>query len=309
VRTVYASPQRDLGRLTILLRTIDLFGFLLSQFKFKGFYHLIGLLSKLTPKDEHLMVVLNDNSRFLFCARDPYWMRLICSRYVYEAEIEQVLKKISTIDYAFLDCGSNLGYWAVKVTGRDLGQHSTVAIEPVPSSFKLLEENRKLNNNRFRTIQAAVYSDSGLDLPMAKVSGNTVANVGAHIAIETSSEDIIAFVQTITIEQIIRETGFNGRKLVVKLDVEGAEIPALEGSRSVLLGDLLVIYEDHGMDKKSTVSRYILDKGFVIFEVSNGITRKVDGIEQICKIKQNPRYGYNFFATRPSSSFYELLVG
>jgi hypothetical protein len=63
------------------------------------------------------------------------------------------------------------------------------------------------------------------------------------------------------------------------------------------------------MNENSVVSRYLLDLGFGIFWVSNGIVKKIDGIEQIFKIKRNRSHGYNFFAARPDSSFYKLLLG
>lgn len=306
MRSVYGSPKIEAIRLTLVCRAIDILGFLLKPFGYKGFYRSSSLLSQLLPSDQHLVVALNED-KFLFSTRDPYWLRLICSSFFYEIEIEQVLKKINTIDYAFLDCGSNLGYWAVKATGRDFGPHPTVAIEPVPQNFKLLEENKKINNARFHTIQAAIYSQSGLNVAMMTDPADSSSNVGAHIDIESSSKDAIAFVKTVTVEQIVSMAGFDGYKLVIKLDVEGAEIPALEGAGSVLLNDVLIMYEDHGKDKESITSRYLLDKGYAIFWMSNGTVKKVNGIEQIFKIKRDPKNGYNFFATLPDSSFYKLL--
>ncbi len=308
MRSVYGSPKIDAIRLTIVCRTIDMLGFLLKPFAYKGFYRSSGLLSKLLPGSHHLVVALN-NDKFLFSARDPYWLRLISSNFWYEIEIEQILRKIGAIDYAFLDCGSNLGYWAIKATGGDFGQHPTVAIEPVPQNFKLLEENRKLNNDRFRTIQAALYSKPDLNVSMIADPGDAISNVGAHIDIESSTKDAIAFVKTVTIEQVVTMAGFEGRKLVIKLDVEGAEVPALEGAGTTLSNDALIMYEDHGKDKESIISRYLLDKGFVIFWVSNGAIKKIDGIEQIIKIKNDPTDGYNFFATLPNSSFEKILSG
>lgn len=307
MRTVYASPKINIIRLTIVCRAIDLLGFLLKPFKYKGFYRSTRLLSKLLPGDQHNLVVSINDAKFLFHTRDPYWLRLACSNFWYEPEIEYVLRKINMVDYAFLDCGSNLGYWSVNVAGGEFGQHPTVAIEPILENFKILKKNKKLNNAQFHTIQAAIYSVSDLNVAMVTDPIDSISNVGAHIDIEASPNDAFALVKTVTIEQVVSMVGLDGHKLVIKLDVEGAEVSALEGAGSVLLNDVLIMYEDHGKDRQSVTSLYLLDRDFAIFWVSNGIVNKVDGIEQILKIKQDPKVGYNFFATRPDSSFYKSL--
>lgn len=77
----------------------------------------------------------------LFPALDAY----CCAQFieaVYEPEVYRFLAAVRDEPYAFVDGGANLGYWSVQVSGRVLGSHPCVAIEPLASTFRLLELNR-----------------------------------------------------------------------------------------------------------------------------------------------------------------------
>ena len=47
---------------------------------------------------------------------DTYWNKLFCQSYVYEPEIEKILKLFNALDYYFLDLGANHGYWSILVS-------------------------------------------------------------------------------------------------------------------------------------------------------------------------------------------------
>jgi hypothetical protein len=52
--------------------------------------------------------------------------------------------------------------------------------------------------------------------------------------------------------------------VVCKLDVEGAEIAAMEGATRAFFGDTVFIYEDHGKGVDCLPSQYLLDRGIEV---------------------------------------------
>jgi hypothetical protein len=94
--------------------------------------------------------------------------------------------------------------------------------------------------------------------------------------------------------------------VVVKLDVEGAEIPAVEGARKTLSErDVVFLFEDHGQDPTCKVSRHLMDMGMVV--MSPGRRRPLE-IREIAALKIDPTRGFNFAACRPDAPFVESLA-
>ena len=110
-------------------------------------------------------------------------------------------------------------------------------------------------------------------------------------------------VSSITIDDLCKAEGVDEKRLVIKLDVEGLEIESLEGGRSALANDFLLIYEDHGKDFDCEVTQYVLDQGFEVFSHANERFKQVTAIKDAQAIKTLKTTGYNFFAFRRKSAF------
>ena len=82
--------------------------------------------------------------------------------------------------------------------------------------------------------------------------------------------------------------------MVVKLDVEGAEIPAFEGAGDVLAQRrVTVVYEDHGADATHKVTRHVLDLGMGVFDPTTGAPLTIEGV---AARKTDTVHGFNFLA-------------
>jgi hypothetical protein len=85
----------------------------------RGLWRLCRLIGGGTVGDAHDLVVrLNDDSRFVFDLRDPYWARVLAPGFTYEPEIEGVLRAFADMPYTFVDAGANLGYWSILAPAR-----------------------------------------------------------------------------------------------------------------------------------------------------------------------------------------------
>jgi hypothetical protein len=90
---------------------------------------------------------------------------------------------------------------------------------------------------------------------------------------------------------------------VIKLDVEGVEIEAIEGAKTLLSGDSLLICEDHGSDRAHGVSYHLMNEAALrlyIFDPADCHFVRVEGPAVLDRVKRYRWVGYNVFATRSS---------
>lgn len=214
------------------------------------------------------------------------------------------------VGYTFIDGGANFGYWSVLLTSAELGEKSVVAVEASAKTFNSLEENNRLNGNRFAVVRRAIsdttdaivtFHDYG-DHAGARIVATPVPGEGPPVNEE--------MVRTITIDDIFEQyVRDKDKPVVLKLDVEGAEIPALKGAGNILSRSPLVVCEDHGKDTECLVSRFVLENlNMEVFHVSDaGNITAMNTIEEIRGIKVRKGTGYNFIALDRNSIFREII--
>jgi FkbM family methyltransferase len=126
----------------------------------------------------------------------------------------------------FVDCGANIGLFAVAAAGL-VGPEGTVfAVEPVAATFARLSENRDLNDfgDRMRLFENVLAARSGEELALAGDVHNTMR-------VEAQAPPGAALVKTVTLDEILA-----GSPAVtgIKIDVEGFELKVLRGGEGTL---------------------------------------------------------------------------
>lgn len=241
-----------------------------------------------------IVVRLNSDAVFAMPFADGYWSRLLNRRYDYEAEIEAFLQGVADVDYAFVDCGANFGYWSVIASSAPFGAHHALAIEASSRNVTRLELNAGLNGDRFRCIHAAIGGTSG---GYVRITGDRheafgTARIGA-------GED--GAVRTVSLDGLVSEGAIDAaRPVVVKLDVEGVEIEALQGAEYLSAGDAVFICEDHGADREHSVSRHLMRETSLRLYVFDALERafvRMQDLSVLDRIKRHAWVGYNVFAT------------
>jgi FkbM family methyltransferase len=142
----------------------------------------------------------------------------------------------------FADVGANAGSYTI-LAGGAVGADG-VAIEPIPSTFRRLQENIRLNHleDRVRALNIGVGNTpgtlkftSGLDTVNHALADGEVAENGVDV--EVSCLDLVLA---------------GVEPLLMKIDVEGFETPVLEGAAKVLARPSLkaVIMELNGSGQR-----------------------------------------------------------
>ena len=261
--------------------------------KGRGVRRATRAFSRLFDDRNAVVVGISKRGRVVVPLADSYWINLLNPRFVYEPEVEHYLRRTLTPSSYFIDCGANIGYWPLR-----LGElaYEVVAVEANPATVRRLERNLELSDfTHIQVVNAAVWNTDGdtlelLSTPSHHANASVAHGPAQEIAAATSTA-----VTTTTLDSLIaRWCPDEGRELVVKLDIEGAEVAALDGARSVLAArHATVIFEDHGSDETCAVSRHVLSIGMSIFDL---VTDSPLSIAEIAARKHEAWKGYNFLA-------------
>lgn len=271
-----------------------------SAFSYRGYNAAANLMRKALPERD-IAIKLNDDATFVFPYGDGYWSKLLERSYRYEIELDLLFAHSADVDYTFVDCGANYGYWSVLVSSRPFGAHRTLAIEPSHANFARLANNAKVNGDRFETMKCAIGAARGT----ARLSGTK------HEALSiVGNDDVGEEVPVIRLDDLIDEgqLAIDG-KYLVKLDVEGVEIDAIRGGERLLQADTAILCEEHGSDRAHTVSRFILEHTplkLVVYDPGSNQFEAVADLAILDRIKVASNVGYNVVGT--ASAFWQARI-
>jgi FkbM family methyltransferase len=181
---------------------------------------LLRYLSKTRLARQIATVRLPAGQSVCFPAYDEYWARYLYAGVPYEPDVEAIFRRFAH-GRTLVDCGANIGYWSARA--EEFGFNEAVAIEANEALIPLLQRN-----HRGRNLHAAVHSQSGLTMRLG--GEGAAASLGA-----TGRE-----VRTIALADL----GISGPALV-KLDVEGSEVAAIQGAGTL---DAIYVYERIGLE-------------------------------------------------------------
>ncbi len=131
-----------------------------------------------------------------------------------------------------IDCGANIGNCAIlfsRLVGKD---GIVVALEPLEESFNILKNRMKrLRRKNIIAINKGVWNDTGIYL--LKVFPNTIFCKIEKPTNPTVQNNNYIPIKCITIDELMDELELE-RLDMNKMDIEGAEIEALQGSENTL---------------------------------------------------------------------------
>ncbi|MEM9330515.1 MAG: FkbM family methyltransferase [Pseudomonadota bacterium] len=251
------------------------------------------LLRTMLPSNRFIEMQMLPDTKFVFPYGDAYWGVLLDNSTGYSPEVENFLMGLKDEEFCFIDCGANYGYMSAIMTSQAYGSKPSIAIEADPDTYKILKANAEINKNRFEIRNRAIFSKSGemVDMRGTKHEARSILDENGNMQNGN--------VETLALNDLTTWIEAQGTdKVMLKLDVEGVEIDAMKGAQELLKKDLLVFYEDHASDKSHEVSRYFMETlGMRVFYPDVETCDEIKKLEDIDKVKTNPRIGYDFAAT------------
>jgi FkbM family methyltransferase len=143
----------------------------------------------------------------------------------YERDKRLMMEKTFRPGDVLYDLGANVGWYTL--LGNVLGATHVYSFEPLPSNIAILRDHLRLNRVENCTVfEAAVGRSEG----MARLAMGPSNSTG-HLC-QTATAQTIE-VSIVTIDGLIRSSGLRPPN-VIKCDIEGAELDALQGARHTL---------------------------------------------------------------------------
>ncbi|HXN69864.1 MAG TPA: FkbM family methyltransferase [Bradyrhizobium sp.] len=272
-----------------------------SHFSHRGYIGCANLLRKTLP-ERNIAIKLNPDATFEFPYGDGYWSKLLNRSYHYEDELELLFRNSADVDYTLLDCGANFGYWSVLVSSGPYGSHKALAIEPSTQNFTKLQNNAEINGNRFDLLKCAIGAARGT----ARLSGTKHEAFSIAGNSSGGGEDV----PVIALDNLLDDGTISpAGKYLIKLDVEGVEVQAIQGGTRLLQSDSVLLCEEHGNDPHHTVSRYILEQTPLKLIVHDPRSNRLETVTELSildRIKVSTHVGYNVFGT--ASAFWQNRI-
>ncbi|MEN5083525.1 FkbM family methyltransferase [Bosea sp. TWI1241] len=307
---VVVAMDRSTGRLTAesrmargLVGALDVYGLLSRPVMQRGLYKACRLVGRLAFAGRDAAVSLGPDATIRFPASDPYWNRMLLRSYDHEPELARFLTLLRGVDYGFVDCGANIGYWSVFAAAPSRGGGKPVlAIEASGATFAQLAVNTAAFAGRITILHRAILDRSDIEVRL-----DDAAHEARAIAADgdgPTGERVLS----LAIDDLLAEQGWAGRRLVVKLDVEGVEREALAGMERALRDGALVVYEDHGADDSHALTRHLLaDRGFFVHLLLDDRIVPIRDAGQLDAFKRDRTKGYNLIARRYATSWPEAV--
>ncbi|MCX7944434.1 MAG: FkbM family methyltransferase [Deltaproteobacteria bacterium] len=157
----------------------------------------------------------------------------------------------------FIDIGANIGAYTI-LASAEIGAN-TIAIEPIPPTFKILLDNILVNriHDRVKALNIGLGSKNG------KLRFTTLYDSTNHVA--TGGETNTIEVEVSTLDTILSSELI---PVLLKIDVEGFETEVLNGAEKTLGRDALkaIIIELNGLGKRYGYDDLEVHKKLLNFE-------------------------------------------
>jgi FkbM family methyltransferase len=166
---------------------------------------------------------------------------------IWEPEITALVQRLLKPGMTFVDVGANIGYYTL-LAAKQVGHTGKVyAFEPEPLNFELLRKNVIVNwfSGLVRAEKKAV-SDAGGHIDFY-VRQNYRGNSSIGAVTREHLENLYDSMERIQVETVSLDEYFPEPPSIdlLKIDVEGAELDALQGMRNVIQSnpEIIIICE------------------------------------------------------------------
>jgi FkbM family methyltransferase len=173
---------------------------------------------------------------------------------VHDLVVSETLWRLIDPGDSVLDAGANIGYMT-SIMAKRVGRHGHIdAFEPHPETFRQLSHNVGRWDAPVTLHNLALAAGAGtVDLfGVADGDGNQIR---ASISQRYDSGDYV------TVEATTMDEAVSQSVKLIKIDIEGSELPALRGATRVLEGVEHIVYEDHD-PQPSELTHFLEQAGF-----------------------------------------------
>jgi FkbM family methyltransferase len=158
------------------------------------------------------------------------WSRFRAFIYgTWEPEIVKAVTEVVHEGFVAIDVGAHLGYYAL-ILSQIVGSNGRViAFEPIPSNFRILSDNIRLNHcKNIQAVNKAVSDRSG----QFEGTFPTESTLPSSFTLLKNEGANRILVETVSLDDFLKD--WDRPVDFIEIDVEGAEGMVLEGARKII---------------------------------------------------------------------------
>lgn len=184
----------------------------------------------------------------MFIPPDPHFIGFLTG--LHEEHITEILRAVIKPGSICLDVGANIGYFTVMMSMLARPTGRIYAFEPEPKNFSILTQNSLMACEDAAPVIARneAISDTCGFVSLVTGEESTLHSVSKS----TTGQPVNSPTRSTSIDSLSNEIG-NQRISLIKIDVEGHELPAILGARDLIcsrLAENLVLEVTPGEDAK-----------------------------------------------------------
>lgn len=177
-----------------------------------------------------------------------------------EKEVLKTIREHLGSDDVFVDAGANIGFYTIAASKLVGISGRVISIEMMPDTATILRRHCDINNITNVKIEEYALSENSDETIIARVP------VGSYGQASIGGTEIVGDVQkvevrTTTLDELIKE---DEKIKLIKMDLEGVELTAIEGAIKTLQETAYLIYECWDGRKDDQVSTQLIEMGFSI---------------------------------------------
>ena len=215
-----------------------------------------------------------------------------------KSELE-LISKISKKNKIFLvDCGCNYGFYSFYAASLS-AQNTVIAIEASPATAKDFEKNLILNKFNNIVLKNFAISDVDNTTVIFNESENDWESSLSHNKFIEKKKTRI---ETQKIDTILKHHEINDYSLLIKLDIEGHELQAIEGAKKIIkkykpiiiieLSSYIFSINEKGFDY---LNNFLKDFNYNIYNMENKLIDLDIIIEEINKLDAKHKTIGNYY--------------
>lgn len=205
-------------------------------------------------------LVKHEGYSYLLAKNNRFDMKLMCGKDWERGLRDRAVEEINRHDIdLFIDVGANLGLYTIDISKRSAARE-TIAFEPLPNNFNQLCGNIFANglSDRVTAVRGALSDHDGT----AAINIDTDFTI--HSTLESFGTNNAKFDKSITVPLIRFDDHYpiQGRRIFLKIDVEGHEIKTLNGMTELLANNKMSLQIEVGDENLPAVSELLTGLGY-----------------------------------------------
>ncbi len=210
----------------------------------------------------------------------------------------------------FLDCGCNYGFYSFYVASLS-EKNKIISVEV--SKNTLVDFNRNLELNKFKNVISLNKAVSDID-DKTITFNESEKDWESSIVHQNYNSGEISIVSTIKIDTLVKKYDLKNYRIIIKLDIEGNEMSAIQGSLELVKNSsplIIIEFSKYIFGKKDNIEylkNFLIRYDYSIYDTNNNKQNLDNILNKINNLQKRYQTIGNYYLIKNSSKTLEAFL-